>query len=193
MDYDTRIHKTYIDRCIYNILYLKWGYGLYNDIIYQIINKYWNLRAEPICIITICESFVGYSGGGFKRQPTWKIIIEEVKRIYPRCLYYVESSSDGKIISNSKSLNFQRFKEMGKCYNINLGFFMSGSKYERLLKGEEVDKFSDAGPFRFFDVQTLRQFKNQVSSWVTETFNDHYFLDAQNYINNTSTSHCHLF
>ena len=81
-----QLHRTYIDGCIHNILSLKHLSYLPLEIVYLIIERYWELKSEPVCIILLgsgSDSLHGYS------QCTWDLILDQVRFLYPKCRYHV--------------------------------------------------------------------------------------------------------
>lgn len=167
--YDRQLHKTYIDKCIHNILCLEYSDKLLIDIIYIIINFYWNFRSEPVCVIFANSEYALYTY-------TYRMIIDQLKQIHPRCHYFVKNLPTDEIVLQS-----------GCQGNVRSGFIFSrcvllpGYKWNLLVRLGSTDIFSPCSDLsKYIEGRSHQTPENNVLSWINHTFNNDQFLNEQN-------------
>lgn len=172
-----RLHKSYINKCINGILYLKDISELPVEIIGIIINFYWMLRCEPICYIVTKE-------GPFlanRQLSVTNMIVNQLRETYPRCHFHVEYTEGCKCYWSSPGLNITPLKNIYFDTIFTSAYFISGYAYESVLQNGNIQLICNKSPCTFYTQGTsYKQIKDSISSWVSDSLNDTNLLIGQN-------------
>lgn len=181
--YDKELYKSYINKCVMNMLSLKYSVNVCVpvEIIYEIIDIYWNFRCRPVFIIYSWSKPLTCLDGIYSREN----IIDSINQICLKSHYCI------KIISNNDGLNNylpsnislsadSYFHHMFHFHDIT-AFLIPGFKWNNVVK---TGIFNHLGHFRFelpvTKYFTIGELAQHILSWIINTFENNNFLTEQN-------------